>query len=188
MRPVFLTLRAACQLLLCPAEWQHTIQTQVMSPGLSTLADMSGRLAPVVALTRDDADSNSPMSEIPLQLPASANASSNNSALVAFSQAGSDLMQNVRRLRPMPNQTGANPWQLQYPVTYPRSVPAVLGPEESFQLVTQRAREALNDQRETARRALLHQQGEFLAAAHQREAVVRDHLENSFARNCEAQL
>ena len=39
-------------------------------------------------------------------------------------------------------------------------------PQETVQLVTQRAREALNDQRETARRALLHQQGLLLAATH----------------------
>ena len=36
------------------------------------------------------------LSNIPLQLPASANASSNNSALVKFSQTGSDPVQNVQ--------------------------------------------------------------------------------------------
>ena len=64
-----------------------------------------------------------------------------------------------------------NPWQLLYLCTHLQSVPAVLGPQETVQLVTQRAREALNDQREIARRALLHQQGEFLAAIHQCEAA-----------------
>ena len=63
-------------------------------------------------------------------------------------------MQNVHSLQPTPIQTRTNPWQLQYISTYTQCVPAVLGPEEAVQLVTQRAREALNDQRETTRRAL----------------------------------
>ena len=54
-----------------------------------------------------------------------------------------------------------------YPATYPQCVLAVLGPQEVVQLVTQRAQEALHDQRETARRALLRQQGRLLAATHQ---------------------
>ena len=54
-------------------------------------------------------------------------------------------------LQPIPNQTGVIPWQSQYLVIYPQSVHAVLGPQETVQLVTQRAREALNDPRETAR-------------------------------------
>ena len=37
-----------------------------------------------------------------------------------------------------------SPWQILYPVTYPQSVPAVLGPQV-VQLVTQRAGEALNN-------------------------------------------
>ena len=41
-------------------------------------------------------------------------------------------------------------------------------------------------QRETARLALLHQQGEFLAATHQYEAAARQNLVNSSARNNEA--
>ena len=48
----------------------------------------------------------------------------------------------------------------------PHGSPTVLGPQETVQLVTQRARAALNDQRETAQRALPHQQGEILAATH----------------------
>ena len=48
---------------------------------------------------------------------------------------------------------------------------AVFGHQEAVQMVTQRAREALNDQRETARRALLHQKGELLDATHQHEAA-----------------
>ena len=95
-------------------------------------------------------------------------------------------MQNVHSLNPIPNQTGANPWQLQYPFTYPQSVPAVLGPQETVQLVTQRAREALNDQCETARRALLHQQGELLAATRQYKAAARQHVVSTLARNSEA--
>ena len=49
-----------------------------------------------------------------------------------------------------------------------------------FQLVAQRAREALYDQRETARRSLLPQQGEFLAATHRYEAAARKNLINTW--------
>ena len=63
---------------------------------------------------------------------------------------------------------------------------AVLGPQEAVQLVTQRAREALNDQRGTVRRAVLHQQGEILAASHQYEEAARQHLVNILTRNHEA--
>ena len=63
-------------------------------------------------------------------------------------------MQNVHSLQPIPNQTRTKPWQLQFFSTYTQCVPAVLGPQEAVQLVTQRAQEALNDQRETTRRAL----------------------------------
>ena len=126
------------------------------------------------------------MSDIPLQLPASATASSNDFALVTFSQAGSDLMQNVHSLRPIAIQTRPNLWQLQHPIAYPQSVLAVLGPQEAVQLVTHWAQEALNDQREKARRALLCQQGEFLAATHQYEAVARQNFVNTLTRNNEA--
>ena len=50
----------------------------------------------MVDLTHDDDDTNSHMSDIPLQLLASANFPSNNSALVTFSQARSDPVQNVQ--------------------------------------------------------------------------------------------
>ena len=111
------------------------------------------------------------MSDIPLQLPASANVASNSSALVTFSQAEGDLMRNVPRLHPRPSQTGVNPWQLQYPSTYSQGSPAAHGPQETVQLVAQRARETLNVQRETARRALLHQQRGFLTGTRQYETV-----------------
>ena len=47
-----------------------------------------------------------------------------------------------------------NPWKSWYPSTYSQDPPAVLAPQETVQLVTKRA--ALNVQRETARRAVLH--------------------------------
>ena len=72
------------------------------------------------------------ITDIPWQLPASASVfRRTNSALVTLSS--------------------GQP----YPATYPRSVLAVLGLQEAVQLVTQRAREAQNDPRETARRATL---------------------------------
>ena len=68
---------------------------------------MSGRFVPTVDMTRDSDGTHSHMSDIPLQLPASANAPSNNAALVTVSQVVRDLMQNnVRSLRPWPNQNG----------------------------------------------------------------------------------
>ena len=85
------------------------------------------RFVPRAALTHDDVDTNSDMSDISLHFPASANVSSKISALVTFSQAGGDPVQNVCSLHPKPNQTGVHPWQRQYPVTYPQSVFAVLG-------------------------------------------------------------
>ena len=85
------------------------------------------------------------MSDIPLQLPASALFRSYNSALVTFPQAGSDPVQNVHSLQPIQNQTRVNPWQQQYPVACPQSVRAVLGPQEAVELVTKGEREALND-------------------------------------------
>ena len=63
----------------------------------------------------------------------------------------------------------------------PQSVLAALGRQETVQLVTQRARQALNDQRETARRAVLHQQDQCDAAA-------RQHLVNTLARHNEMQV
>ena len=58
------------------------------------------RFVAMVDLTHDDDDTNSHMSNIPLELPASANMSSNSSALVTFSQAGSAFVQNVHSLQP----------------------------------------------------------------------------------------
>ena len=55
--------------------------------------------------------------------------------------------------------------------TYPQGSLAVLGPGDTVQRGTQRPREALNVQRETARRALSHQQRKFLGAAHQYEPL-----------------
>ena len=72
--------------------------------------------------------------------------------------------------------------------TYPQSHPAVLGPQEAVQWATHNEHERLwmNDQRETARHALLHQPGEFLAVTHQYEAAARQHLVSTLARNNEA--
>ena len=77
-----------------------------------------GRFVPTVDLTQQDVDRKSHVSDIPLQLPTSANVASNNSVLVTFSQAEGDLMRNVRSLHPIPSQSGVNPWQSQYPSTY----------------------------------------------------------------------
>ena len=63
--------------------------------------DMAGRFVPMVDLTRDDEDSNSHISDIPLHLVAS-----DNSAWVTFSQAEGDLMRNVPSLHLVPTQTG----------------------------------------------------------------------------------
>ena len=75
---------------------------------------------------------------------------------------------------------------MQYPVTYSQKVTSVLEPQERDLLVTQRARAALDDQRETAHRALLHQQGEFLGATHQYEAAARQKFVTILARLSEA--
>ena len=98
-----------------------------------------------------DEDTHSHMSDTPLQLPTSANVATNNSASVTFSQAEGDFMRNVASLHPIPSQTGVNPWQIQYPSAFPHGSPAVLGPQETVQLVTQRAREALTVQGEALR-------------------------------------
>ena len=150
--------------------------------------DTSGaRFVPIVDLTDDDGDTISHMSEIPLQLPTSANASSNNSALVTFAQAG-ERSRATRSLSPTDTKSDqCESFALMYPATYPQCVPAVLGPQEVVQLVTQRAREALHDQRETARRALLRQQGRLLAATHQHAAAAGQNPVKILARNSEAQ-
>ena len=60
-------------------------------------------------LTHDDEDGISHMSVILWQLPASANAASNNSGLVTFSPTEGDLVRYVPSLHPIPSQTGVNP-------------------------------------------------------------------------------
>ena len=117
---------------------------------------MAGRFVSILACTQDDEDKLSHVSDIPLQLSASAKVASINSASVTFSEAVGDFMRNVPSLHPIPSQTRVNPWQLQYPSEYLLSSPAVLAPQETVQLIAQRSRAALNVQRETARRALLH--------------------------------
>ena len=97
------------------------------------------------------------MSDISLQLP-SANVASNSSALVAFSQAESDLVRNVRCLHPIPSQTGGKSLAITVPQHLQGSPEVLLGPQITAQQVRQRAREALNVQRETARRTVLRQQ------------------------------
>ena len=91
-------------------------------------------------------------------------------------------MQNVHSIQPIPNRAGVDPGQLQFHFLYAPSVLAVLGPQEAIQLVTQRAREVQNDQPETARRALLHQAGEFLAATHQYEAAAKRNFVNTLTK------
>ena len=54
------------------------------------------------------------------------------------------------------------------------------------QLVTHRAQEALNVQRETDRRISHYQQGKFLADCHQDEAGARQNLVSVLARHNEA--
>ena len=135
----------------------------------------------IVDFTHDDDDTNSRMSDIPLQLPASANASSSsNAALVTFSQADGDLMRKVHSLHPIPNQTSVNPWQSQNPQDIPSD------PKRLFNWLHNEHEKALNFLREKARRALLQQQGEFLAATHQCEAAARQHLVSVLARQSEA--
>ena len=120
-----------------------------------------------------------------LQRLASAHFSSTNSALVKFAQAEGDLMRNVLSLHPVSNQTGVILWQLSQYIL--QGVLTVLRPQVTVQLtVTQRAREARNDQRETARRAVLHQRGEFLAGTHHCEAAARQNLVSIINRNGEA--
>ena len=73
-------------------------ETQVM-------IDMAGRFVPMVDCTHDDEDTHSHLSDSPLHLPASANVSSNNCALVTFSKAKGDFMRNVASFHPTPSQT-----------------------------------------------------------------------------------
>ena len=73
--------------------------------------DMAGRFVPVVDLTHDDEDKYSHMSNIPLQLPASANVPSNNQASVTLS-----FMRNVPSPPPDTSQTGVNLGNCSIPV------------------------------------------------------------------------
>ena len=93
---------------------------------------MTGRFVLIVDLTQDD-----DMSDIPLQVPASARVVSDDSALVAFSQSEGDVVRKVPTLHPVPSQSGVNHWQLQCPSAYPQGSPAGLGPQETTQKVTQ---------------------------------------------------
>ena len=61
-------------------------------------------------LTNVDDDTNSHMSDTLVQLSASANVSSDNSALVTFPQAEGCLMRNALSLHPIPSRTGSNLW------------------------------------------------------------------------------
>ena len=111
------------------------------------------------------------MSGITLKLPASANVSSNNSACGMFQV-------SIRyRVRPE-----VNPSQVQCPSTYLSVHQQFLDLKKLFQLVAQRAREDLNDQRESARRALRHRQGDLLAGTHRYEAAARQNLVGALAR------
>ena len=140
---------------------------------------MAGRFVPTVDSRHDDEDNNSHMSDIPLQRPTDTNVSSDTSASVTFSQIEGDLDAEFSK---SPSDTESDQGRSlantvsQY--IHPQGSPAVLGPHETVQLVTQRARENQNDQRETARPTLLHQQGELLAATHQYEAAARQNFVN----------
>ena len=116
---------------------------------------MVGRFVPTLDLTSEDDDTNSHMSDIPFQHSASAHVASDISGVVTFAQAEGNLMRN----NPIPSDTGVNPWQIQHLCAYHQGSFAALLPQETVHVVPQRAREALNNQRETARRPLLHQQG-----------------------------
>ena len=162
-----------------------TIQHSNTSYEPNSGMEMSWKCVPKVDSTHDDDDTNSHMSAIPLQLPATANDSSNNSVLVTCSQAEGDLMRmftvsnrhQIRRMQILGNYS--------FLVHTPQRVPAVLETQETVHLVRQRAQEALNNHRETARRVLLHQQREVLAATHQYEAAAKRNLVSALARNTE---
>ena len=90
-------------------------------PNSNSEMDMCGKFLVTVVLTRDDDDTNSHVSDIPLSLPAIAHVASDNSALVTFSHADSNLMRHVPSLHPISRQTWVNLWQLRYPSTYPQT-------------------------------------------------------------------
>ena len=142
--------------------------------------DTSGaRFVPKVDLTHDN--TNPQMSDITLPLPAR--------TFLPFEQfsIGYALTSRRRpRARCSRSSTDTKSNRIEpLATTNPRSVPAVLGPQETVQLVTQQAREAPHDQREAARRALVPQQGGFLAATHRYEAAARQNLVNTLARHSE---
>ena len=141
--------------------------------------DMSGRFVPIVELTHDDDDANSHMSPI-----AGARESNTFVEQVCIGNVLASWGRPHAKCSQSPTDTKSE--QLRYAVTYPQSVPAALGPQETVQLVTRRARESLNFQRETARRPLLPQQGDFPAATHQYEAAARQNLVSTLATNNEA--
>ena len=99
-------------------------------------------------------------------------------------------MRNAPSHHQISGQIGVHPRQLQYSVAYPQSGPAVLEVQDAVQMATQRAREVLNDQVETARRALHHQQGQLLATTRQYEAAAKQNIGqtrvSALARNHEA--
>ena len=110
---------------------------------------MAGRFVPMVDFTQDDVDGNAHMSNILLSLPASANVAPNNSALVTFSQAERPHAEWSKS----PSDTFSDQ-DKSLAITVSQYVPswftAILEPQETVQLITPRAREALNVQRETA--------------------------------------
>ena len=85
--------------------------------GSNSEMDTGGRFVPIVDLTSKDYDTNSHMSDIPLQLPASAHVASDISGVVAFATS-CNLMWNIPSLHPIPSEIGLNPWQLQYLCAY----------------------------------------------------------------------
>ena len=121
----------------------------------SEMGTSGGSFVQIVDLTRDDDDTNSHKSDIPSQLPASATFLSNNSALVMLSQAGDDPVQNVHS----PNRYQIRilgsysillhifKWYLQF-----------LDLRRNF-AIGYTTSMTLNEQREKARRALLHHLG-----------------------------
>ena len=135
--------------------------------GPNSEMDMSGRFVPTVdfdAMKDDDKFSF-------IRLPAEA-------FRECTCKLGSDPMQNFHSLQPIPNQTGLNPGQLQCLVTDP-SVLAVPGPQESGSMGYNRAREALNDHRETAHRAFLQQALISLLSLILMKRTARQNLVNS---------
>ena len=94
--------------------------------------DMSGRFVAIVDITHDDDEANSHMSDIPLQLLASAHVFIYQFCLVTFSQAEGDLMRNVPSLHPMPRSDRRKHFASTVS-QYIQGSPAVLGLEETVQ-------------------------------------------------------